>query len=100
MTSVHFFGWFMVLAALFIFGFKACITFDVARDPSSGGGVPTLDGVIFPPIFAAWGIYFVRCLPHQGRVWPAYLLLWLFLTLLASAIFALASRAGEYYRKK
>lgn len=42
--------------ATLAFLFKACVIWSVSRNPNHGGGVPTLDFILFHPIFLAVGI--------------------------------------------
>ncbi len=71
-------------AAVLYLGFKLHIVFQISGEPLSHGGVPTLDGIIFPPIFFTWGLSFFGegsdflAMPTWG-----YWILWIVLTLLA-----------------
>ncbi len=77
-------GGVLMVASVLYFGFKLHIVFQISREPLSHGGVPTLDGIIFPPIFFTWGLSFFGegsdflAMPTWG-----YWILWIVLTLLA-----------------
>ncbi len=64
-----------VSSGLLIGIFKWFIAYDVARDPMTGGGVPTLDGVIFPPILITVGLFFFNIMSFWWLVGT-----WLLLT--------------------
>jgi uncharacterized membrane protein YhaH (DUF805 family) len=49
-------GWVLCSFAIIVFAFKLLVVHGEASDPQGGGGAPTLDGVIFPPIFLAVGL--------------------------------------------
>lgn len=100
MAVLHNFGWILVSVSIVCFLFKTSMVFDMARDPGSGGGAPVFDGVIFPPIFGAWGVFFIRASLHQTWGFPACALLWLLLTMAAVLIFALADRAGVFWKRR
>lgn len=61
-------GILLCFLAIIVFGFKLMVLYGEAKDPQGGGGAPTLDGVIFPPIFFAFGLGAI------GRRYPDYLL--------------------------
>jgi hypothetical protein len=49
-------GWVMCSLAIVVFAFKLLVLYGAASDSQGGGGAPTLDGVIFPPIFLSAGL--------------------------------------------
>ncbi len=92
-------GGILMVAAFLYFGFKLRIVFQISREPSSQGGVPTLDGIIFPPIFFTWGLSFVAkgsallAMPTWG-----YWVLWIVITLLAYLSFMIVQAIGSKKR--
>ena len=38
------------------FGLKACVVWSASRCPHGGGGAPTLDFILFYPLFLAFGV--------------------------------------------
>jgi hypothetical protein len=74
---------FLIFAGL-LFAFKLVIAYD------ADGSAPTLDGAIFPPIFAAFGL---RLLVPGWSAW-AHAGAWLALTILALATLLLAGKLG------
>lgn len=81
-------GALFVFVALLIFVVKV----DVARDNS--GGAPYLDGIVFPPLFAAFGIGFLLegMKVDLGNAWLSYIGIWLVLTSIAAGIILRVSR--------
>jgi len=71
--------------------FKCFIVYDVAKEPLSSGGVPTLDGVIFPPIFITIGLSVVI------RLHPFWwcLVIWLLLMIFFGVSHWVLTRIGE-----
>ena len=94
-------GTVLVAASLFYLGFKLHIAYSVAKSPESAGGVPTLDGVIFPPIFCTWGVWFIASEVEQLHMsgWGA-LAIWLILTAIAFVGMIGATSAGRRQRDK
>jgi hypothetical protein len=97
MIVIHAFGWLVAVITVFYFAFKMYVVYDVASDLSyGGGGVPTLDAVIFPPLFGVGSLYFIRFSGHDTWGWWRYVLAWVVLTVLASLVFALVDRIGSH----
>lgn len=86
-TAITIFGFFCVVVAVLWFVFKLYVAYDAARDPFGGGGVPTLDGAIFPPLALVLGLGAI------APDWPiaGLVLIWLAATAFGFAVhFALA----------
>ena len=49
-------GWAVIGIAMAWFAFKISIAYAAARRPLESGGVPTLDGALFPPLALAVGV--------------------------------------------
>ena len=86
-------GIILIGMALVYFAFKLRVIYWVARDPQSAGGVPTLDTVIFPPIFCTLGAWFLAD-ATAASFWQ-YLSLWLVVTLFAVGCVIITSRLGR-----
>ncbi|MFQ5774932.1 MAG: hypothetical protein ACE5GS_10465 [Kiloniellaceae bacterium] len=95
------FGIAFVAASLFYFALKLHVAYGVGFSPESAGGVPTLDGVLFPPAFCAWGICFGAGATEATRlsIWVCGAI-WLFLTLAAAVAMSAAAAAGRRRREK
>ena len=91
----------LVAASLFYLAFKLRIAYSVGAEPENAGGVPTLDGVIFPPAFFAWGIWFAGREVDELRMsaWIA-VAIWLVLTVAAAAAMIAAVAAGRRRRER
>ena len=94
-------GILLVAASLFFLAFKLRIAYSVGAEPENAGGVPTLDGVIFPPVLCAWGIWFAVREVDELRisVWIA-MAIWLVLTVAAAVAMSAATAAGRRQRDK
>ena len=94
-------GTVFVAASLFYLAFKLHLAYGVGAEPENAGGVPTLDGVIFPPIFCAWGVWFIASETDELRVsaWIA-VAIWLVLTAAAAAAMSAATAAGRRRRDR
>ena len=89
-----------VAASLFYLAFKLRVAYSVGEIPENAGGVPTLDGVIFPPVICAWGVWFIASEMDELRVsaWIA-VAIWLVLTAAAAAAMSAATAAGRRRRR-
>ena len=67
-------------------------------NPFGGGGVPIIDGFIFPPLFGAVSLWFARAARHDTWAWWQYGLVWVGLSILAFVVHSLVYMAGS--RKK
>ncbi len=87
----------LVAASLFYLAFKLRVAYGVGAEPENAGGVPTLDGVIFPPAFCAWGLWLAASDMDEFRVraWIA-VAIWLLLTVAAAAAMSAAAAAGRH----
>lgn len=87
-------GGLTVAFSLIIFVIKVGVSYDT--EGGSIGMVPVLDGVVFPPIFFTFGVWFCHAFP-QGNPWPfwAYLLLWVVSTTIAYFGITWAANMGE-----
>ena len=76
-----------VLSALSVlwFVFKLYVAYTAARSPLGGGGVPTFDGVIFPPFCLIGGLWFIK-LGRADVHMPSLLLVWLIGTAFGVAV--------------
>ncbi len=90
-----------VAASLFYLAFKLRIAYSVGAEPENAGGVPALDGVIFPPVLCAWGIWFAAREVDELRMsaWIA-VAIWLVLTVAAAAAMSAAAAAGRRSRDR
>ncbi len=70
---------------------KFYVVYDVARNSHNSGGVPTIDGLIFPPIFITAGICNIVKLPAEW--WGV--LIWLGITVAFTAIYYLLDYIGH-----
>jgi hypothetical protein len=57
MTGLGCAGLVFAVLSLLHFAFKMTVVYDVAGDPLGGGGVPTLDAVLFAPIGLTLGLF-------------------------------------------
>ena len=91
----------ILAAGLAYFAFKARIVYWVAREPENAGGVPTLDAVIFPPLFCTLGAWFAAGPDGAGIGFPGwgFVGLWLALVVAAFGGLAAASRLGVRGRR-
>ena len=89
-------GTLLVAASLLHLAFKIRVAYDVGAEPENAGGVPTLDGVIFPPAFCAWGLWFAASDMDEFRVsaWTA-VAIWSVLITAAAAAMSAAAAAGR-----
>lgn len=89
-------GTLLVAASLLYLAFKLRVAYGVGAEPENAGGVPTLDGVIFPPVFCAWGVWFIASETDELRVsaWIA-VAIWLLLTVAAAVAMGAATAAGR-----
>lgn len=94
-------GTLLIAALLLYLAFKLRVAYDVGAEPENAGGVPTLDGVIFPPAFCAWGLWLAASDMDEFRVsaWIA-LAIWLLLTVAAAAAMSAAAAAGRHRRER
>ena len=94
-------GILLIAASLCYLAIKLRVAYSVGECPENAGGVPTLDGVIFPPAFGAWGIWFAAQEVDELRVstWIA-VAIWLVLTAAAAAAMSAATAAGRRRRAK
>lgn len=84
-------GYIFVVATCLFFGFKVIVAFDTK---GGDGGVPLMDGVMFPPVLLLAGLSFLGT--HWN--WWVWGLAWLFLTLTAFGIMEVVSRFAERRR--
>ena len=86
----------LVAASLFYLAFKLRVAYSVGESPENAGGVPTLDGVLFPPAFCAHGVWLIAIEWDELRVsgWIA-VVIWLVLTAAAVAAMSAATAAGR-----
>jgi hypothetical protein len=71
-------GWVLCSFGVIVFAFKLAVVHGEASDPQGGGGAPTLDGVIFPPIFLAVGSALLgRRYPDYSMPTWAYVCIWI-----------------------
>lgn len=77
-------GWLLCIGGCLIFLFKLFVAF-TARRKAHSKGVPTLDAVIFPPIFITVGIIFLTAPDSRLSFWW-YCLMWLFGTIVSFII--------------
>ena len=89
----------ILVAALAHYAIKLRIAYWVAREPENAGGVPTLDAVVFPPAFAAFGLWLASGAASGAPSAWAYVGLWLVLILAALGGAAAASRLGARRRR-
>ncbi len=94
-------GTVLVAASLFYLAFKLSVAYSVGESPESSGGVPTLDGVLFPPAFFAWGVWLIASEMDELRVsaWIA-VAIWLLLTVAAAVAMSAATAAGRRRRDR
>lgn len=94
-------GTLLVAASLFYLAVKLRVAYAVGAEPENAGGVPTLDGVIFPPVVCAWGVWFIASDMDEFRVsaWTA-VTIWLVLTVVAAAAMSAAAAAGRRRRER
>lgn len=96
-------GTVLIAASFFYLAFKLHVAYSVGLEPENAGGVPTLDGVIFPPAFCTWGVWLIASEVDELRMsaWTATAI-WLLLTVAAvvamSAATAVARRSRERNR--
>ncbi len=78
-------GTLLVAASLLYLAFKLRVAYGVGAEPENAGGLPTLDGVIFPPVVCACGVWLVAGEMDELRVsaWIA-VAIWLLLTVAAA----------------
>jgi hypothetical protein len=86
-------GYLLILSGAIWFGYKLYLSY------SSAGGtdfmLPVYDGAIYPPMLAAFGLYWVlRGLEIEWSYW-AYVGLWLGLSVLAGAAIWLSEEIGD-----
>ena len=84
-------GGILVAGALIYFAVKLKVVYWVARDPANAGGVPTVDGIVFPPIVTAIGVSFIA----PGQPAWVYIIVWLSSIAVAVVGFLLAFRLGS-----
>lgn len=91
----------LVTASLLYLAFKLRVAYSVGVEPENAGGVPTLDGVLFPPAFCAWGVWFIASEMDELRVsaWTAAAI-WLLLTVAAAVAMSAATAAGRRRRDR
>ena len=71
-------GWVLCSFAVVVFVFKLLVLHGEASDPQGGGGAPTLDGVIFPPVFMGVGLAILgRRYPDYSMPTWAYVCIWI-----------------------
>lgn len=99
MHVIHVIGWVFIALAALMFAFKNYVVYDVARCPLGGGGVPTLDALIFPPVFATVGIWMTRASRSDSWRWWMYAVVWLCVLVVACLVFAAVDRCGTRLRK-
>ena len=89
-------GILLIAASLFYLAFKLRVAYGVGAEPENAGGVPTLDGVTFPPAFFAWGIWFAAREVEEPRVsaWIA-VAIWLVPTVAAAAAMSELAPRGD-----
>jgi hypothetical protein len=89
-TFITIFGFVSIVLAVLWFAFKLYVAVDAARCPLGAGGVPTLDGALFPPFALALGLWAIR-LGHPDWPRPSLLLVWFVATAFGFAVhFAIA----------
>lgn len=91
----------ILAAGLAYFAFKARVVYWVAREPENAGGVPTLDVVIFPPLFCTFGAWFAAGPAGAAVGLPGwgYVGLWLVLIVAAVGGLTAASCLGARGRR-
>ena len=94
-------GILLVAASLFYLAVKLRVAYSVGAEPENAGGVPTLDGVIFPPVVCAWGVWFIASDMDEFQVsaWTG-VAIWLILTVVAAAAMAATAAAGRRRRER
>lgn len=92
-------GWLMCAVGGILFIFKLYVAHAGSRSIQSGG-VPTLDGVVIPPILIALGLGVVGTVNPSVK-WPlfVYILIWLVATLIGFAAHALIAWSGRRSRR-
>ncbi len=95
------FGTVLVAAALYYLAIKLRVAYSVGEIPENAGGVPTLDGVLFPPAFCAHGVWLIASEMDEVRVsaWIA-VAIWLLLTVAAAVAMSMATTAGRRRRDR
>lgn len=94
-------GTVLIAASLFYLAFKLRIAYSVGESPENAGGVPTLDGVLFPPAFCVWGAWLIASEMNELRLsaWIA-VAIWLLLTVAAAVAMSAATAAGRRRRHR
>jgi hypothetical protein len=79
------FGFVLIVLSVIWFVFKLYVAVNAARCPLGAGGVPTFDGVIFPPVALALGLR-ITGMGHPDWPRPSLVLVWLSATIFAFAV--------------
>lgn len=91
---------FMALSLLY-FAIKLQVAYWLGAEPESGGGVPTLDAIIFPPMFFSGGLWFAANGGDETRlsIWTC-LGVWVLLTLFSAIGMNAATALGRRRRRR
>ena len=94
-------GILFIAASLLFLTIKLRVAYSVGENPESAGGVPTLDGVLFPPAVCAYGVWFMASDLDEFRVsaWIA-VAIWLVLVGVAAVAMSAATAAGRRRRRR
>ena len=72
---------------------KIAVVIGVVQDPHGGGGVPTMDGAVFPPVFTGVGLFLlIPALGISRRVAIVIGSTWLVLVVVNTCLHLLADR--------
>lgn len=91
---------FMAISLLYM-GLKLQVAYWLGAEPESGGGVPTLDAILFPSAIFAWGLWFAANGGDETRlsVWVG-LGVWVVAMLLAVIGMNAATAIGRQRRRR
>ncbi len=90
----------LVVASILYLALKLVVSYHLGASPETSGGVPTLDAVIFPPIFGTYGAWLAtRELNGVGLTFWGAAALWLGLTFVVGLALSVAFAAGGRRRR-
>lgn len=90
----------LLLLGTFHFIIKLGVWYETAKCPYGGGGAPSLDGIIFPPIFLAFGTNTLLKELFDIKLGYMAFLLWLLLTVLTVKAMTYMEKKGRQKLKE